>query len=58
MPVVVFFLESVIHGHHVYKHVRIDPVVGEELPVDIEKYNHKWPKSSGGFVGNLALLAV
>ena len=31
----VFFQKSVIHGHHIHKHVWI-AVVGEELPVDVK----------------------
>lgn len=34
----VFCLESVVHGHHIYKHART-PLVEAESPIDIEEDN-------------------
>ncbi len=52
-----FCLESVVHGHHVYKRVWT-PVVGEQLPVGVEEDNGNDPRAvamcnSGIVVGHL-----
>ena len=39
----VFWLESIVCGHHIYKWVWT-PVVGEKLPVDIEEDNTNDPR--------------